>query len=201
MNNEIIKECWETILTEIGENKNRDGLKDTPTRIAKMYNELFRGYDETQKPKITVFDNGSDRIIYDQMITDTGNFYSHCEHHGVPFIGKYWFGYIPNTEGKILGLSKVARIVDFHAAKFQIQERLVQDIVNDLWNALTTKKIIKPFDALYATEPLGMGLFIKATHLCKSMRGVKKEGSMTTCCLKGNFHEDNVKQEFMRIIG
>ena len=119
------------ILAIIGENPDRVGLKDTPRRVAKMYKELFRGYTE-DKPKITTFPNGTDGVVYDQMVIDEGDFYSHCEHHMVPFFGKYYFAYIPNPKGNIIGLSKVARVVDFYSAKLQIQERLVQDIVNTL---------------------------------------------------------------------
>jgi len=193
MNNKEMRICklWKEILKLIGENPEREGLKDTPKRIVKMYEEIFSGYDINQKPKITTFNNGQDGIIYDQMITDTGTFYSQCEHHGVPFFGEYYFGYIPSEKGKILGLSKVARIVDFHSAKLQIQERLVKDIVDDLWNELCKDSV----------EPLGMGLIMKGKHLCKSMRGAKKEGWMTTSIMKGCFKKElNPREEFLKLI-
>lgn len=178
------------ILEHIGENPNREGLQDTPKRVVNMWKEMFRGYDKNQIPKITVFDNGKDGIVYDQMIVDNGDFYSNCEHHMLPFFGKYYFAYIPNPKGKILGLSKVARVVDFHAAKLQIQERLCSDIVNELEKAL---------DCEY--PPLAIGIVIKAEHLCKSMRGVKKKGIMTTAYLKGMFKSDiNCKNELMNHI-
>ncbi len=125
-----IEEHIQRVLAFIGEDINREGLLGTPARVAKMYGELFQGYDKKNKPKITTFKNGVDGVIYNQMVLDDGDFYSHCEHHMVPFFGKYYFAYIPDKI--ILGLSKVARIVDYHAAKLQIQERLVKDIVDDL---------------------------------------------------------------------
>jgi len=179
------------IIEFIGDDPKRPGLKDTPDRVVKMWKEIFRGYDEKNKPKITTFDNGTDGIVYDQMICDTGNFYSHCEHHMVPFFGKYWFAYIPATKGKILGLSKVARIVDFHAAKLQVQERLVHDVVEDLYDALHISKASW-------NKPLAMGLVIEAEHLCKTMRGAKKKGKMRTVHLRGTFKTDAAaRAEFM----
>lgn len=179
------------ILQRIGENPSRPGLVGTPERVMRMWKEIFRGYDKSQKPKITTFMNGDDGLTYDNMITDTGNFYSHCEHHMVPFFGKYYFAYIPAPDGKILGLSKVARIVDFYAAKLQIQERLVKDIVDELWNALCDG----------ATKPLGMALVMKGEHLCKTMRGAKKKGQMTTSYLRGVFkNELETRQEFFNLI-
>jgi len=179
------------IIEFIGDDPNRPGLKDTPDRVVKMWQEIFRGYDKKNKPKITTFDNGSDGIVYDQMICDTGNFYSHCEHHMVPFFGRYWFAYIPAPKGKILGLSKVARIVDYHAAKLQVQERLVNDVVQDLYEALHISKASW-------NKPLAMGLVIEAEHLCKTMRGAKKKGKMRTVHLIGTFKTDAAaRAEFM----
>jgi len=176
------------ILQYIGEKPERDGLVGTPDRVVRMYSEIFRGYDPAHRPKVTIFKNGADGLDYNQMITDEGSFHSHCEHHMVPFFGKYYFAYIPSRKGNILGLSKVARIVDYHAAKLQIQERLGHDIVEDLWKALCTG----------ADEPLGMALMMRAEHLCKTMRGVKKKGQATTTTLKGVFlTEPKVKQEFL----
>ncbi|MDD5163803.1 MAG: GTP cyclohydrolase I FolE [Candidatus ainarchaeum sp.] len=169
------------ILMAIGENKEREGLKDTPKRVAKMYKEIFRGYDLKQKPKIIIFSNGKDNVTYDQLITDRGNFCSFCEHHMLPFFGQYFFGYIPDK--KIMGLSKVARIVDFYSAKFQIQERLVKEIADEIEKAV---------------KPKGLGVFMIATHLCKQIRGVKKEGVMTTCDLRGCFRtNEKTRDEFL----
>lgn len=120
------------ILIEIGENPDREGLIETPKRVVKMWDEIFCGYKKKNKPLIKTFKNGSDGVDADQMVCDTGDFYSHCEHHMVPFIGKYWFAVLYHPTGNILGLSKVARVVDYHSAKLQIQERLGGDIVNEL---------------------------------------------------------------------
>jgi len=154
-----------------------------------MWNEIFRGYDPTKRPTVAVFKNGADGLVYDQMVIDTGDFYSHCEHHMVPFFGRYWFGYIPDPKGNIIGLSKVARLVDYHAARLQIQERLVHDIVEDIWQELSKD----------AVRPIGMGLIMEGEHLCKSMRGARKKGKMTTTKLKGAFFDNMmVRDEFLR---
>ena len=172
------------MLEKIGENPNREGLLDTPKRVVKMWQEIFRGYDKSQKPKIAIFDNGNDGIKYDQMILDSGNGYSLCEHHMVPFEFTYHFAYIPNK--KILGLSKVARIVDYYAAKLQIQERLVKEIVDELEREL---------------QPQGIALILKGRHLCKSMRGVKKEGKMITSEMRGVFkNNQETRNEFLTLI-
>jgi GTP cyclohydrolase IA len=188
---EKIKKLIRELMRELGENPDRPGLVDTPNRVAKMYKELFRGYDDTQKPKVTSFMNGEDGMSYKGMVIDEGNFYSHCEHHMVPFFGKYFFAYIPHPEGKILGLSKVARVVDYFSAKLQIQERLVQEIVDYLWEAIEIE----------GKQPLGMALFMRGKHLCKSMRGAKKEGWMVSNYVKGAFKDNqSTKEEFLKFI-
>ena len=179
------------ILEYIGENPNREGLVGTPDRVKRMFKEIFRGYDPAQKPKITTFDNGKDGIVYDNMVVDSGDFVSKCEHHMVFFWGKYWFSYIPNPKGKILGLSKIARVVDYCSARLQLQERLVHDIVDMLKEALGTEN-----------PPLGIALVMKAHHGCKEFRGVKKKGVMTASYVEGCFRDDPiVREEFMRQIG
>lgn len=189
MNKERIEGAVRTILEEIGEDPDRLGLIGTPDRVARMYQELFRGYDPQQHPKVTTFDNGADGICYDSMIVDSGKFYSLCEHHIMPFFGKYVFAYIPNPKGKILGLSKIGRVVDYHAAKLQIQERLVADIVADIAKCLGTER-----------PPLGIALYMQGEHLCKTMRGVKKEGMMSCSYLTGIFRDDaSTRAEFMSI--
>ena len=174
----------------IGENPEREGLLDTPKRVVNMWKELFVGYDKTKHPKVSVFKNGSDGLVYDQMIIDEGHYYSQCEHHMVPFFGQYWFGYIPDPAGNIIGLSKVARIVDYHSAKLQIQERLVNDIIEDIYAELCKDG---------AARPIGMGMVMIGEHLCKTMRGVKKKGRMTTIKLKHAFLDNPVvKAEFLQ---
>ena len=178
------------ILSLIGEDAQREGLQGTPDRIARMFKEIYRGYDEKQKPKITVFANGADGLTYDSMVVDEGDFYSMCEHHMMPFFGKYWFAYIPNPKGKILGISKVGRVVDYCAARLQIQERLTQDVVDMLMDALGEEN-----------PPLGMALVMEGEHLCKTMRGPKKQGTMTSSHLTGLFKMDNaLRSEFMNLI-
>ena len=191
-NQEELQTAVKTIIGLIGEDARRVGLQDTPRRVAKAYKELFAGYDEDALPAVTVFPNGEDGLVYDQMIVDTGKFYSHCEHHMIPFFGTYTFAYIPSTEGNILGLSKVARVMDYFAAKLQVQERLGQEVVDYLWSSL---------NAGTGEPPLGMAIALQATHMCKCMRGVRKEGLMTTVALKGAFRKDPaVKQEFLSFI-
>lgn len=184
------EELVRQVLEYIGEDPDRVGLQGTPDRIVHMWKEIFRGYDPQQKPKITVFPNGVDGLVYDQMIIDEGTFYSCCEHHMMPFFGRYWFAYIPNTKGKILGISKVGRVVDYCAAKMQVQERLTKEIVDMLSEALGNEN-----------PPLGMALVMTGTHLCKSMRGVKKDGTMTSSYLTGEFMSDRaVRAEFMKFV-
>lgn len=182
-NTTIGEKTISTIFALIGDDGAREGLKDTPRRVVKMWNEIFRGYDENQKPKVTVFDNNADGIQYDQMITDTGHGFSMCEHHMMPFEFSYTFAYIPAQ--KVIGLSKVARIVDFYAAKLQVQERLTKEILDELEDKL---------------KPKGIALMLQGRHLCKSMRGAKKEGSMRTTDLRGAFKfESDTRMEFMNI--
>ncbi|MFZ2188412.1 MAG: GTP cyclohydrolase I FolE [Candidatus Moraniibacteriota bacterium] len=170
------------ILIELGENPSREGLRDTPDRVARMYQEMFLGYDPEKKPNLTSFSNSNSSS--EQLVSDHGYFYSHCEHHMVPFFGEYYFGYIPN--GKIIGLSKIARLVDYHSARLQVQENLTKEILD------TIEKELKP---------KGTILIMKARHLCKEMRGVKKNnGEMTTMDARGIFKESHEKRkEFMDI--
>ena len=176
-----------TILEYIGENPNRTGLQATPDRVLRMFEEIFRGYKENKKPKITTFPNGEDGLVYDNMVIDEGNFYSCCEHHMMPFFGHYWFAYIPNPKGKILGISKVGRVVDYCAAKLQVQERLVHDVVDMLTKALGEEN-----------PPLGVALVMKGEHLCKTMRGARKKGQMTSSYLSGEFKNNaETRREFL----
>lgn len=179
-----LKQIASYLITEIGENVTREGLKETPKRMAKMWKELFKGYDLEQMPEVKVFPNNDDGVAYDQIVIDKGTFYSFCEHHMMPFFGEYYFGYIPNKH--IVGLSKIARIVDYFSSRMQVQERLGNDVISYLQRKL---------------EPKGMILILKGRHLCKEMRGVKKEGEMITSVVTGIFETDNTaKQEFMQLI-
>ena len=178
------------LLYLIGENPDREGLVGTPDRIARMFQELYRGYDPNQKPKVTTFKNGSDGLVYDNMVVDEGKYYSQCEHHAMPFFGRYWFAYIPNPNGRILGISKIGRVVDYCSARLQVQERLTHDIVEMITEALGEEN-----------PPLGIALVMKGQHLCKTMRGAKKEGEMTTSYLTGFFKsEPSLRAEFMNFV-
>lgn len=189
-NTEDIESAVRVILTHIGENPDREGLIGTPERIVRMWKEIFRGYDLEQKPKITIFQNGADGIVYDNMVIDTGTFYSMCEHHAMPFFGRYWFAYIPHPQGKILGISKVGRVVDYCGARLQIQERLVHDIVAMIEDALSGDY-----------PPLGIALVMEGEHLCKTMRGVKKEGKMISSILNGALKDEPAtRAEFMQLV-
>ncbi len=138
-----------------------------------------RGYDPKAKPKITTFQNGRDGITYNELVFDKGDFYSLCEHHARTFFGEYYFAYIPNPNGKILGISKIGRVVDYCSSKLQIQERLVHDIVDMLTEALGTEY-----------PPLGMAMIMKGRHMCKESRGARKKGEMTSSYLTGVFKTD-----------
>lgn len=176
------------ILKSIGEDPEREGLKNTPNRIARMFKEIFRGYDISQKPKITTFQN--EDTDFNEMICDEGTFYSMCEHHMMPFFGNYHFAYVPNPKGKILGISKVARVVDYCAARLQIQERLASDIGRMIENALSK-------DNEY--PPLGVFVMLEGEHLCKSMRGVKKPGIMKSMYASGIFKAQGKRNEAIQL--
>lgn len=184
-NAENIERAVRTILTSIGEDPNREGLKGTPDRIVRMYKEIFRGYDPAQKPKITTFSNDAHST---DIVFDKGEYYSLCEHHMMPFFGNYYFAYIPSPEGRILGISKIARVVGYCAARLQLQERLARDIIAMLDEAL-------------AGQHQGMAIVMKGTHLCKTMRGVRSNGQMTVSHVSGLFKEDTeARREFYKLI-
>lgn len=180
-----VESALRTLIRAIGEDPDREGLQGTPDRIMRMWKEIFRGYDPKQKPKITTFanDEGMTDIVF-----DAGDYYSMCEHHILPFFGKYYFAYIPAPDGRILGISKVARVVGYCAARLQLQERLASDIVKMLTEALDGKV-------------LGMALVMKGKHLCKTMRGVRNDGNMTVAHLEGLFKTDKeCRDEFYKLI-
>ena len=179
-------ECaLKTILAYIGEDPEREGLKETPDRIIRMWKEIFRGYDESQRPKITTFSNDMHST---DIVFDAGDYYSMCEHHMLPFFGKYYFAYIPQEDGRILGISKVARVVGYCAARLQLQERLARDIIEMLTDALDGKV-------------QGMAIVMRGKHLCKTMRGVRNDGMMTVAHLSGVFKTDaDARAEFYRLI-
>lgn len=182
---EDIERALRTLIKAIGENPERDGLKGTPDRIIRMWKEIFRGYDQSQKPKITTFEN---EFGLEDMIFDSGDYYSMCEHHILPFFGKYYFAYVPKADGRILGISKIARVVGYCAARLQLQERLAKDVIEMLSEALNN-------------EAQGFAIVMKGKHLCKTMRGVKNDGNMTVAHLTGIFQtNESLKKEFYKLI-
>ena len=168
-----IEKAVREILEAIGEDVDRDGLQATPARVAKMYAELFSGlHDDPRRHLNVTFEAGHDEMV---MVKDIP-VYSMCEHHLVPWIGRAHVAYIPNEDGRITGLSKLARLVDVLAHRPQVQERLTTEIADALDRAL---------------EPRGVFVVIEAEHLCMTMRGVKKPGSITvTSALRGRFKSD-----------
>lgn len=174
-----------TLLSYIGENPDREGLKGTPGRIIRMWDEIFRGYDKDKIPRITTFPNEEKET---DIVFDSGDYYSMCEHHILPFFGKYYFAYIPSPDGRILGISKVARVIGYCAARLQLQERLATDI-------------IKMLDAALNGKALGFAIVMRGQHLCKSMRGVRNKGKMTVSHFTGIFKDDPDKRnEFYKLI-
>ena len=172
------------ILAAIGEDPDRDGLLETPSRVARMYEEVFAGLRESPDHHLQVtFEADHDEMVMVRDIALT----STCEHHLVPFIGKAHVAYIPNADGRITGLSKLARLVDAYARRPQVQERLTTQVADEIERTL---------------EPKGVLVVIEAEHLCMSMRGVRKPGATTvTSSVRGLFRENvATRSEAMRFI-
>lgn len=166
----------------LGENPNREGLIDTPKRVIKSWNEIYSGYGKNPKDILTVFDtDGYDQIV---LLKDI-ELYSMCEHHMLPFFGKAHVAYLPDK--KVIGISKLARLVDIYARRLQIQERIGEQVTTALMEYL---------------QPKGAACIIEATHMCMRMRGVNKQNSvMITSSVKGIFLEDTgAKNEFLNLI-
>lgn len=166
-----------------GEDLNREGLRDTPARACKAFSYLTKGYNENVKQVINgaIFESDNDEMI---IVKDI-ELYSLCEHHLLPFFGKCHVGYLPN--GKILGLSKIARIVDVFARRLQVQENLTKQVAEAILESVGAK---------------GVGVVIEAKHLCMMMRGVEKQNSvMKTSCMLGAFRRENsTRSEFLSLI-
>jgi GTP cyclohydrolase I len=180
-----VEEAVRMLLEGIGDDPDREGVKDTPRRVADMYEEIFAGVGVDPTPIATVVP-GAD---FDEMIMVKDiPLYSMCEHHGLPFVGKAHVAYIPNKDGRITGLSKVARVVDVLSKRLQVQERLTTEIADTIEQAL---------------DPRGVFVMIEAEHLCMTMRGVKKPGSVTvTSAVRGLFRNDaRTRQEALHHIG
>jgi len=182
INKEKIIEGVKLILEGIGEDPTREGLIETPDRIARMYEEIFEGIDKTAKEHLAKsFSVGRDDLVLEKDIT----FYSTCEHHLVPFYGKAHIAYIPN--GKVAGLSKLARTVEVYAKKPQLQEKLTSEIADAIMEYLGAQ---------------GVMVFIEAEHMCMTMRGIKKPGTKTiTTTYRGVFEENSgLRQEVLSLI-
>lgn len=171
------------LLIAVGEDPERDGLKDTPARVARAYAEMFRGLRMAPEDVLTTtFDLGHDEMV---LVKDI-ELYSTCEHHLVPFHGVAHIGYIPNENGRITGLSKLARLVDVFAKRPQVQERLTTQIADSLVRIL---------------EPRGAIVVLEAEHLCMSMRGVRKPGARTiTSAVRGSLRDPATRAEAMALI-
>jgi GTP cyclohydrolase IA len=172
VNHSQIEEAVRLILEAIGENPNREGLLDTPKRVAKMYAEVFSGIDHDPKEYFeTIFSEDHEELV---LVKDIP-FYSMCEHHLVPFYGRAHVAYIPRN-GRVTGLSKLARAVESVARRPQLQERITSTVAESIMETL---------------EPYGVMVIVEAEHMCMTMRGVKKPGSSTvTTAVRGTFKED-----------
>jgi GTP cyclohydrolase I len=161
------------LLYAIGEDPDRNGLQDTPARVARAYREMFAGlYTDPDKVLSTMFDEDHDELVIVKEIP----LYSTCEHHLVAFHGVAHVGYIPGTAGRVTGLSKIARLVDLYAKRPQVQERLTSQVADALVNKL---------------DPRGVIVIVEAEHLCMAMRGVRKPGAVTTTsAVRGQFKTD-----------
>ena len=178
-----VESAIRALLIAVGENPDRDGLKDTPARVARSYQEIFAGlHMQAEDVLTTTFDLGHEEMI---IVRDI-EMYSTCEHHLVPFHGRAHIGYIPGPNGRITGLSKLARLVDLYARRPQVQERLTSQIADALVRIL---------------EPSGAIVVVEAEHLCMSMRGIRKPGSKTlTSAVRGSLLEPATRAEAMSLI-
>ena len=182
MEKKIIAQAAKDILRGVGEDLNREGLRDTPERMAKSFEKLFSGYDQDPSEVIREFDSED----YDQMIICKKiDFFSMCEHHMLPFFGQASVGYIPNK--KIIGVSKMPRLVEIFSRRLQNQERLTKQIADTLSNLI---------------KPLGVGVVIEAQHLCMMSRGVEKQNAiMNTSSFAGIFKKNSkTRNEFLQLI-
>jgi GTP cyclohydrolase I len=171
------------LLIAVGEDPDRDGLRDTPARVARAYQEVFAGLRmRAEEVLTTTFEAGHEELV---IVRDI-ELYSTCEHHLVPFHGQAHIGYIPNADGRITGLSKLARLVDVYARRPQVQERLTSQVADALMRIL---------------EPRGAIVVVEAEHLCMSMRGVRKPGAKTiTSAVRGTLLHPATRAEAMALI-
>ncbi len=178
-----LKDSYEHIITKLGEDKDREGLQDTPKRVAKAMQFLTQGYgqDAAEILRSAMFKESYSEMV---IVKDI-EIYSLCEHHMLPFYGKAHIAYIPN--GYIVGLSKIPRVVDVFARRLQVQERLNEQILDAINDTL---------------KPMGVAVVIEAAHLCMMMRGVQKQNSVTTTSgFRGAFERIETRNEFLKLIG
>jgi GTP cyclohydrolase I len=181
---ERFEEAVRTILAEIGEDPDRQGLAATPERVRRMFDQMTEGY---RIDPDSIFQGAQFDVEYDEMVVVRDiELYSLCEHHLVPFYGHAHVGYLPR--GRVIGLSKIPRVVDLFAQRLQVQERMTQQIADFLMTRL---------------EPKGVGVVLQTTHLCTAMRGVRRPGAtMVTSAMLGTFRRDpRTRAEFLAFIG
>ena len=182
--NEKIADLTKLLLKEIGEDPDREGLIKTPSRVSKAWSFFSRGYNQDVDEIINdaIFnENAKDMVVVRDV-----EFFSLCEHHLIPFFGKAHVAYIPN--GKVVGLSKIPRIIDMYSRRLQVQERLTRQIAETIQDVL---------------EPIGVAVIMEGQHMCMQMRGVEKQNSLTTTSsMLGKFRQsDRTRAEFLSIIG
>ena len=176
MDEERVKKLVRELIIEVGEDPTREGLRETPKRIASMYKEIFGGYDSDSELSVQ-FSEDSDVVIARDI-----QFYSMCEHHMLPFYGTIQIAYVPN--GRVFGISKLVRVVEKFSKRLQIQERITKNIA----------------DELYAQGVKGVAVVVDAEHLCMKMRGVKNDAKVTTSAFRGTLEDQKTKEELLKAI-
>lgn len=176
MDKERVKKLIRELIIEIGEDPTREGLRETPNRIAESYEEIFGGYDSDSELSVQ-FSEDSETVIAKDI-----QFYSMCEHHMLPFFGKIQIAYTPN--GRVFGISKLVRLVEKYSKRLQIQERLTKNIA----------------DELYSQGIKGVAVMTDAEHLCMKMRGVKNDAKLTCSAFRGIYEDQKIKQEIIKTI-
>ena len=176
MDEDRVKKLIRDLIIEIGEDPTREGLRDTPRRIASVYKEIFAGYDSDSELSVQFSEDSETVVIRDIQ------FYSMCEHHMLPFYGKIILAYSPN--GRVFGISKLVRLVEKYSKRLQIQERLTKNIA----------------DELYSQGNKGVAVMIEAEHLCMRMRGVKNDAKLTCSAFRGIYEDQQTKQHIIETI-
>ena len=176
MDKNRVEKLIRELIIEIGEDPTREGLRDTPARIAKAYKEIFEGYDSNSELSVQ-FSEDSEVVVAKDI-----QFYSMCEHHMLPFFGKIQIAYAPN--GRVFGISKLVRLVEKYSKRLQIQERLTKNIA----------------DELHSHGVKGVAVMAEAEHLCMKMRGVKNDARVSSSAFRGIYENQNQKEEIVRVI-